>query len=255
MTSPPAIEFRAVTKEFAAIRALNKLDFELYPGEVVGLVGENGAGKSTLIKIISGLHEPDEGETRVHGRRVRISSPNLAISLGISTVYQDFALCNNLDTIANLFLGKEHLRRPVLGLFSFLDEIQMERKATELLESLSVNIPDLRAPVLSLSGGQRQAISIARSLLWKSKIVLFDEPTASLGSVQSSRVLETVDYLRALGTAVVIASHDIPGLLKSCNRIVVLKFGAQVANFYSSSVSYEEVLAAMTGSGPGRRVD
>ena len=193
-----------------SVSALADVDLDVSAGEVVALVGDNGAGKSTLIKTIAGTLHPDEGRIFIGGREVRIGSPQAASELGIATVYQDLALCENLDVVTNLFLGKELARPPLAGALRLLNEVEMERKAHEVLRSLSINLPSLRRPVSAFSGGQRQAIAVSRALLWGSKLVLLDEPTAALGVEQTAHVLGFVRRLAQQGQAVLLVSHSLP---------------------------------------------
>ncbi len=192
----PRLRLRGISKSFGAVRALSNVDFEVYAGEVVGLVGDNGAGKSTLIKVISGVEPADEGEIFLEGQKVSIPNPPAANHLGIETVYQDLALCDNLDVVANLFLGREER-----SFLRSLDEIDMEKQGLSILQSLEVKIPSVRATVAMLSGGQRQSIAVAKSILRQAKVVLLDEPTAALGVVQTRQVLHLIRRLRDQGLA------------------------------------------------------
>src|SRR5579885_2441216 len=189
----PALQVLGVSKAFGAVQALKDVDFEVYPGEVVGLVGDNGAGKSTLIKIIAGAYSADHGEIFVDGAKVNINSPHDATQAGIETVYQDLALCDNLDVVANLFLGREPRTTIVPFLIRPLNEVEMERRTREVLKQLDVKIPSLRVPVEALSGGQRQSIAVAKTILRNAKVVLLDEPTAALGVAQTRQVLNLID--------------------------------------------------------------
>lgn len=192
--STPVLELSGISKRFGAVQALNEVDLQVAPGEVVALLGDNGAGKSTLVKVIAGANPADSGAITWDSRQVTISKPSDAQRLGIATIYQDLALCDNLDIVANLFLGAE---RTLLGT---LDELEMERRAQALLDSLSVQLPSLRVPVASLSGGQRQIVAIARSLLGDPRVVMLDEPTAALGVAQTAQVLDLIERLRDQGT-------------------------------------------------------
>lgn len=248
MTDTPAsplLETRAISKSFGPVQALVDVDFETYAGEVVGLVGDNGAGKSTLIKVVAGTHRADSGTVLFEGREVRINRPADATALGIATVYQDLALCDNLDVVANLFLGRESTG---LGPLSWLDEAAMERQTGELLESLSVTIPSIRTPVGSLSGGQRQSVAIARSLLGEPKLVILDEPTAALGVAQTAEVLSLIARLRDRGLGVIVISHNLENVFEVTDRIVVLRLGRRVATFEKKASSQAEVVAAITGA-------
>ena len=217
-TGTPILALSGISKRFGAVQALSDASLEVHAGEVVALVGDNGAGKSTLIKVIAGVGPADTGEIRWEGRPVQITKPSDATHLGIATVYQDLALCDNLDVVANLFLGGEKLTR--VG--RVLDEQAMEHKTLELLDSLGVtSMASVRARVGSLSGGQRQAVAIARSLLGEPRIVILDEPTAALGVVQTAQVLDFIHRLRAQGLAVVVISHNLENIYSVADRIVV----------------------------------
>ncbi|TMF53105.1 MAG: sugar ABC transporter ATP-binding protein, partial [Chloroflexi bacterium] len=218
-TKTPLLTLHNISKRFGAVQALSGVDFEVYPGEVVGLVGDNGAGKSTLVKTIAGIHSPDSGEILFEGHPVTITGPRDAAQLGISTVYQDLALCDNLDVVANLYLGRELTEAEVL------DEVRMERRAIEVLKGLQVKIRIVRNVVASLSGGQRQSVAVARSVMWNSKVVLLDEPTAALGVAQTKQVLDLIRRLRDQGLGVVVISHNLADVFEVCDRIVVLWLG------------------------------
>ncbi|MGX2993907.1 ATP-binding cassette domain-containing protein [Streptomyces sp. JNUCC 64] len=245
MSAPPVLALRGVSRAFGAVRALDGVDLEVHAGEVLALVGDNGAGKSTLVRTIAGVHPPDGGGGGVlewDGVPTRIRGPQDARALGIATVYQDLALCDNLDVVGNLFLGRERRRR------GLLDEIAMERGARDLLDSLSVRLPDLRAPVAGLSGGQRQSVAIARALLGAPRLVLLDEPTAALGVEQTAQVLDLVERLRGRGLAVVLVSHDLAGVLAVADRVAVLRLGRGNGVFRAAATTQEEIIAAITGA-------
>jgi D-xylose transport system ATP-binding protein len=244
----PLLELKGISKRFGAVQALSVVDFEVYAGEVVGLVGDNGAGKSTLVKTIAGIYPPDAGEFYFDGRHVVVTGPNDVTRLGIATVYQDLALCDNLDVVANLFLGREDANALVPGIVETLDEINMERRAIEVLHSLSVKIPSVRTPIASLSGGQRQSVAVARSVMWDSKVVLLDEPTAALGVAQTRQVLDLIKLLRTKGLGVVIISHNLADIFAVCDRIIVLRLGRRAASFDVHSATREQVVAAITGA-------
>jgi len=247
----PLLELRGVSKRFGAVQALTDVSFDVYPGEVVALVGDNGAGKSTLIKIISGIYASDGGSARWEGRPVTISSPNDSKALGIATVYQDLALCDNLDVVANLFLGREEAQPSGLGPLGVVNEITMETRAVSVLRRLSVKIPSVRIPIASLSGGQRQSVAVARSVLWDNKVVLLDEPTAALGVAQTREVLDLVKRLREEGHGVVIISHNLADVFEVADRITVLRLGRYVGTYDTRKVSREQLVALMTGAVPG----
>jgi D-xylose transport system ATP-binding protein len=242
--SEPLLALKGFSKSFGPVEALKDVDLELHAGEVVGLVGDNGAGKSTLIKAISGAQAADSGEAKFQGRPVRLSTPQDATRLGIATVYQDLALCENLDVVANLYLGQEDV-----GAARVLDEFEMERHSNELLSSLGVTtLRSVRTEVARLSGGQRQAVAIARSLLGKPKMVVLDEPTAALGVVQTAQILELVGRLRERGLGVIVISHNLENVFEVSDRIVVLRLGRMVATFDVRETSHEAVVGAITGA-------
>lgn len=239
----PRLRLRGISKTFGAVRALSKIDFEVYDGEVVGLVGDNGAGKSTLIKVIAGVGPADEGEIFVEGRPVSLTSPQAATRLGIETVYQDLALCDNLDVIANLNLGREQISP-----LRVLKETEMEKKGLEVLRTLDVKIPSVRTLVASLSGGQRQSIAVAKSILRNARVVLLDEPTAALGVAQTAQVLNLIRRLREQGLAVVVISHNLADVFEVVDRVIVLRLGKKVAEFSVKNTTPEQVVAAITGA-------
>jgi D-xylose transport system ATP-binding protein len=240
--APPVLALRGIRKRFGSVQALRGADLEVHAGEVVALVGDNGAGKSTLIKVISGVAPADEGTIEWEGRPVELRRPHDAQELGIATVYQDLALCDNLDVAGNLFLGRELTARGAL------DEIEMERRARELLQTLGVRIPNVRAVVASLSGGQRQAVAIARSLLGEPRVVLLDEPTAALGVEQTAHVLELIARLRERGLGVIVISHNMADVLAVADRVTVLRLGRNNGIFRVGQVTREELVAAITGA-------
>ena len=242
------LRLQGVSKHFGPVQALDRVDFEVSAGEVVALVGDNGAGKSTLVKAIAGIHEPDEGSFYFEGSRVKISKPTDAVELGIATVYQDLALCDNLDVVANLFLGREELASGPAGASRQLDETKMERRTHELLENLAVTITDVRAEVGTMSGGQRQQVAIARSLLGEPKVVLLDEPTAALGVRQTAQVLDLIRRLRERGLAVIVISHNLADVFEVADRIYVLRLGRRAGDFNVDETTREEVVAVITGA-------
>jgi D-xylose transport system ATP-binding protein len=241
MEAPPLLELKGVSKRFGAVQALTQVDFAVRAGEVMALVGDNGAGKSTLIKGIAGIYPFDEGETFFDGQRVTIHNPREATALGIEIVYQDLALADNLDVVANMFLGRETMQ----GLQ--LDEARMELAAIETLTSLSVStLRSVRTPVAGLSGGQRQAIAIAKAVLWNSRLVILDEPTAALGVAQTRQVLNLVRNLAAKGLGVVIISHNLHDVFECADRITALRLGQKVREFITKETNQQEVVHAIT---------
>ncbi|MEU6223078.1 ATP-binding cassette domain-containing protein [Streptomyces sp. NPDC047042] len=244
----PVLELSGIVKSYGQVRALRGAALTVYPGEVVALVGDNGAGKSTTIKVISGVIQPDAGEIRVDGRPVTIPDPIAARRLGIETVYQDLALAPDLDPAENLFLGREILRTGLLGKLGFLDRKAMRAKADEAFGSLGVGIQDTAAQVVTMSGGQRQGIAVGRAVNWADRVLLMDEPTAALGVVQTERVGQLIQRVRASGVAVVLISHNLPFVFEYADRIEVLRLGQRVARLSGATATSENVLGAMTGA-------
>ena len=247
--SQPLLQLEGISKHFGPVRALDRVDFAVSAGEVVGLVGDNGAGKSTLVKTIAGINSPDGGKILFEGKEVSIGRPQDATNLGIATVYQDLALCDNLDVVANLFLGSEERLGGVGTISRQLDEVAMENRAADLLSNLAVTIPSLRSEVGTLSGGQRQQVAVARSLLGEPKVVMLDEPTAALGVPQTKMVLALIKRLRERDLGVVVISHNLADVFEVCDRIFVLRLGRSAGDFTSAEVTEEHVVAAITGLG------
>jgi D-xylose transport system ATP-binding protein len=240
---------KGVNKSFGAVRALTDVDFEVYPGEVVALVGDNGAGKSTLIKAISGIQPGDTYEAKWEGTSVPLNSPQDGTRLGIATVYQDLALADNLDVVENLYLGREDTGAGIGKNLRLLDEVAMEKRTRELLDELKVRtLRSVRTDVGALSGGQRQSVAIARSLLGEPKLVMLDEPTAALGVAQTEQVIALVKRLRDRGLGVVVISHNLNNIFEMADRIVVLYLGRRTATFDKATSTREQVVAAITGA-------
>ena len=235
------LSLRGVTKTFGAVHALSGIDLDVAEGEVVAIVGDNGAGKTTLVKVLAGVHRPDAGEILFHDESVEIADPSAAIALGIATVFQDLALCENLNVVENLFLGRE------LTPFR-LDEVAMETRAWELLRQLSARIPTVRIPIASLSGGQRQTVAIARSLLGEPRVIILDEPTAALGVAQTAEVLDLIERLRERGLGVLMISHNMEDVRAVADRVVVLRLGRNNGEFKVDEVTSEQIVAAITGA-------
>jgi len=244
----PILQMRGVSKRFGAVQALNNVDFEVYLNEVVGLVGDNGAGKSTLVKVISGVYRADSGQYIFDGQDVHVTNPRDATSLGIETVYQDLALCDNLDVVANLYLGREETSTVIPGLVQPISELSMEQRAVQLLAELHVRLPSARRQIAMLSGGQRQSVAVARAVLWNSRVVLLDEPTAALGVEQTAQVKELIRRLRERGLGVVVISHNLADIFDVSDRIIVLRLGRRVATFDTHATNQEAVVAAITGA-------
>ena len=241
--TPPGeliLSLRGICKNFGAVSALTDIDLDVHAGEVVALVGDNGAGKSTLVKVLAGVHAPTSGEIRFRGQPVTMSGPSDALALGIATVYQDLALCENLDVVANLFLG--HEVNPWQ-----LDEVAMEVRAWTLLSELAARIPSVREPIASLSGGQRQTVAIARSLLLDPEIIMLDEPTAALGVAQTAEVLNLIERLKARGHGVIMISHNMEDVRAVADRVVVLRLGRNNGVF-TADASNAELVGAITGA-------
>jgi D-xylose transport system ATP-binding protein len=249
------LSMKGISKRFGPVQALDGVDFVVNPGEVVGLVGDNGAGKSTLVKSIAGIYSVDEGEFSFEGGRVAIGGPKDATALGIATVYQDLALCDNLDVVANLFLGQETIASGPARLARVLDETEMEQRSHELLEQLSVTIPSVRSEVGTLSGGQRQQVAVARSLLGEPKVVMLDEPTAALGVVQTKQVLALIKRLRERNLGVIVVSHNLANVFEVSDRIFVLRLGRKAGDFDADETTEEQIVGAITGAEFGNSGD
>jgi D-xylose transport system ATP-binding protein len=248
----PILRLAGISKQYGAVKALSDVDFHVSEGEVVALVGDNGAGKSTLIKVIAGVEPCDSGTIEFDGEPVAMQQPNDATRLGIATVYQDLALCDNLSVAANLYLGHEELLPRPWRYLRLTDKVEMARRAQELLRTLRVEIANVRVDVATLSGGQRQAVAIARSLLGDPRVVLLDEPTAALGVAQTAQVLETVAELKRRGHAVVVISHNLVDVFDFADRIAVLRMGRNAGDFPVKQTTQQAIVAAITGLDAGR---
>jgi D-xylose transport system ATP-binding protein len=245
MSDTPLLELRGITKTFGSVEALTDVDFECKAGEVMALVGDNGAGKSTLVKCIAGTHTADSGEILFEGREVHIHTPKDAGRLGIEVVYQDLALCDNLDVVQNMYLGREAQR------FQILNEAPMEHHTAETLKSLAVTtISSIRQPVATLSGGQRQSVAVARAVMWNSKLVILDEPTAALGVAQTEQVLALVRRLGEQGLGVILISHNLHDVFETADRITVLRLGRTVGVFDRRGTTQQQVVEAITAGVP-----
>jgi len=242
----PTLELRGISKHFGSVQALQEAQFEVRDGEVMALVGDNGAGKSTLIKCVAGIYSIDDGEVLFEGRPVRIHGPKDAAKLGFEVVYQDLALCDNLDVVQNMYLGRE-AHDPLLR----LQEAPMEQRTIETLDSLSVTtIRSVRQPVATLSGGQRQSIAVARAVMWNSRVVFLDEPTAALGVAQTRQVLDLVRRLAEQGLAVVLVSHNLSDVFEVADRITVLRLGRTVHVYEKDNTNQQEIVQAITSGRP-----
>jgi D-xylose transport system ATP-binding protein len=244
----PVLELRGVSKSFGPVQALTDVDFKVHNGEVVALVGDNGAGKSTMVKAIAGIHTADDGQILFEGQEVNITGPTDATDLGIATVYQDLALCDNLDVVENLYLGREEAGIGPAGILRPLQETTMEKRTHELLSRLAVTIVDVRAEVGTMSGGQRQQVAIARSLLGDPKLVMLDEPTAALGVRQTAMVLGLIKRLREEGHPVIVISHNLADVFEVADRIFVLRLGRKAGDFDVQEATQEQIVAAITGA-------
>jgi fructose transport system ATP-binding protein len=246
----PVLEARGISKRFGHVVALDGVDFEAYAGEIVALIGDNGAGKSTLIKILSGALRPDTGELKLDGQPVSFHGPRDARAAGIETVYQDLALAPDLDVAANLFLGREILLPGILGKLQFVNQRAMRQEAEKHLAGLRVRMSSARQVVDTLSGGQRQSVAVARTVLWGKHIVILDEPTAALGVAQSAMVLELMQRIRDRGASVVFISHNMPHVFEVADRMVVLRTGRRVGTLYPKEATMEQAVSLMTGAVP-----
>ncbi len=243
----PILQVKELYKRFGGLVAVDHVSLDIHPGEVVGLLGDNGAGKSTLIKMISGAYKPDSGQILLNGEAVSFSTPLEARRRGIETIYQDLALCDNLDAGANIFLGRERMRRQ-LGIFRVLDRPYMLREARQVLDQLDIRIPELRTPIRQLSGGQRQAVSIARAVYWKAHLMIMDEPTAALGVPEQLKVLELIRTLRNQGVPVILISHNMLDVFAVADRVIVMRRGSKSGERRISETNENEVVGLMVGA-------
>jgi simple sugar transport system ATP-binding protein len=244
----PVLEARGINKFFGPVQALKNVDFTVYPSEVVALIGDNGAGKSTLINVMTGVLPLDSGEMVFNSEPVRFGSPHEAREHGIETVYQDLAVAPHLDAVANIFLGRERRRDGLRGFLGFLDNSRMRTETEEQLARLRVRVPELERRLVTLSGGQRQGVAVARAVMWASKVVIMDEPTAALGVAQTAMVLDLIRQVRDAGIPVLFISHNMPNVFQVADRIVVLRLGEVVAELDPKTATIEDAVAAMTGS-------
>ncbi|MGR6974710.1 ATP-binding cassette domain-containing protein [Streptomyces cynarae] len=248
MTEPPLLALRGISKRFGAVQALKDVELEVHRGEVVALLGDNGAGKSTLVRIIAGVVTADQGVIEWEGQAVQIRTPRAARHLGIATVYQNLALCDGLDVAENLYLGREQRRPGALGrLLRLMDKGGMRREARRQLDAMGIRVPDMRAPVASLSAGQRQTVAISRALLGEPKAVLLDEPTASLGVQQAGHVLDLVDELREHGVGVILISHNMGDVKALADRAAVLRLGCNNGFFHVPTTPQDRIMSSIIG--------
>ncbi len=246
--SEPILTIRNMVKRFGGLVAVNDVSLDIHPGEVVALLGDNGAGKSTLIKCVSGVHLPDEGEIRFEGQPVRFPKPIDARSAGIETIYQDLALANNLDVPSNIFLGREKKNRYLGGLINTLDDKFMLGEAEQSLAALDIRFPSLTQPIESLSGGQRQAVAIARAIYWKARLMIMDEPTNNLGVPEQQKVLELIRKLRDQGVPVILITHTMPDVFAVADRIIVMHRGRKVTEKRTAETNASELVQYMVGA-------
>jgi len=242
----PVLSCRGVVKRFGGLVAVNNVDLDLAPGEVLALVGDNGAGKSTLVQTISGVFRADGGAIHLNGEKQVFASPEDARRAGIETIYQDLALCDNLTAADNIFLGRE-IRTRRLGFLPGIDESQMREKAKTVLDELHIRIPDLDAPVRSLSGGQRQAVAISRAVYWQARIMIMDEPTAALGVPEQRKVMDLIRMLKGRGTPVILISHNMQDVFEISDRIFVMRRGSKAGDFVTARTEPNEVVRTMIG--------
>jgi simple sugar transport system ATP-binding protein len=250
MVDAPLLEARGIVKSYGHVEALRGADFTVLPGEIVALIGDNGAGKSTLAKILSGVESPDTGTITMDGQPVRFDSAEHARAAGVETVYQDLALCADLTPAANFFLGREILRPGVFRWLGMLDHREMRIRTRQACDQLGIRVKSQNEPVSTLSGGQRQAVAVARAVTWAQRVLFMDEPTAALGVVQTQKVLDLILTVRDSGVAVMLISHNMQDVKAVSDRIEVLRLGRRVARFATPDVSMEDLVAAMTGARP-----
>lgn len=246
-TDAPILQVEKLTKRFGGVLAIDEVSLSVFPGEVVGLLGDNGAGKSTLIKLIAGVYRPDDGSITFNGALLHHASPLEVREHGIETIYQDLALCENLDAPTNIFLGREPTRR-LFGVVSVVDRARMQQEARTLLARLDIHLPDLGMPVQQFSGGQRQAVAIARALSWNARLLIMDEPTAALGVPEQRKVLDLVCQLRREGIAVILISHTLQDVFATASRVIVLRRGKHVGERAVAETDRHELVAMMVGA-------
>ena len=241
------LEARNITKRFGGLVAVNDVSVGLNAGEVIGIVGDNGAGKSTLIKVISGVHRPDEGQLFFMGQDAKIDTPMAALKLGIETIYQDLALAENMNVYSNIFLGREKLKK-FLGVLNVLDHESMHGESRKVLKSLEIEIPSLRNIIRVLSGGQRQAVAISRSIYWDARVLIMDEPTAGLAVAEQSKVLKLVNKLKAQGIGVIIITHQLHDVFAVSDRLIVMRRGENVGERITKQTSPDEIVSLIIGA-------
>ena len=241
------LEVRNITKRFGGLVAVNNVSMGVAAGEVVGLLGDNGAGKSTLIKVISGVYKAEEGKIFFMDREVQIDSPMDALAMGIETIYQDLALAENLNTPANIFLGREKMKK-ALGFLNVLDHQYMQGESRKVLEKLDILIPSLRNRIRALSGGQRQAVAISRSIYWDAKFLIMDEPTAALGVAEQKKVISTINLLKSQGIGIIVISHQMHDVFQVADRMIIMRRGEKVAELVTKQTNADEVVSLIVGA-------
>ncbi len=247
MMADAVLQVRGLTKRFGGLTAVDRVDLDVRPGEVVGLLGDNGAGKSTLIKMVSGVYHPDEGQILFQGREVKMGSPMDALDLGIETLYQDLALAENLNVYSNIFLGRE-MTKQFLGIIPVLDHDAMHAESSKVLKRLEIEIPSLKSQIKNLSGGQRQAVAISRSIYWNAKLLIMDEPTAALGVAEQRKVLDLVRVLRGQSIPVIIISHQMYDIFSVTDRLAIMRRGKKVAERNTKETTPDEVVGLIIGT-------
>ena len=249
--SHPLVRMRGIVKSFGAVKALRGADLDLGHREVLGLVGDNAAGKSTLMKVLTGVHKPDEGEIHFDGKPVHFHSPQDSRAIGIEMIYQNLALAPNLDVVANVFLGREYRRRIVPGVVRCLDEVRMEGETRSLLDRLRINIPSVRTNVERMSGGQQQAVAIARAVAFAARVVIMDEPTAALAVKEVGKVLDLIKHLRDSGVSVILISHRLQDVFHVCDRVMVLRSGQRISERVIKETTMDEIVKYIVGAEAG----
>lgn len=244
------LEVKNIIKRFGGLTAVDNVNMQIFPGEVVGILGDNGAGKSTLIKVISGVYHAEGGQIFFEGQKIKISNPMEALKIGIETIYQDLALAENMNVYSNIFLGREKLKK-YLGLINVLDHDYMLNESKKMLNRLEINIPSLENKIRNLSGGQRQAVAISRSIYWNARLLIMDEPTAALGVAERGKVLNLVKTLSFQGVSVIIISHQIHDVFSVATRLLIMRRGKKVAERLTKKTNTDEVVGLIVGSLPG----
>lgn len=246
----PLLEVKNITKRFGGLTAVDNMDMKIFPGEVLGLLGDNGAGKSTLIKVISGVYRANKGKIFFGGKETRIDNPMHALKIGIETIYQDLALAENLNVYSNIFLGREKLKR-FLGLIKVLDHDYMLSESRKVLDQLEIEVPSLKKQISTLSGGQRQAVAISRSIYWDAKLLIMDEPTAALGVVEQKNLLNLIKTLSSQGIPVLIISHQLHDVFSVATRLLIMRRGKKIAERITKETTTDEIVRLIVGSIPG----